>query len=67
MSEPGVIVVGRERKDDGKRRIVNICNDLYGGVCALCSDGTLWRWRWNASGWERLPDIPQDEKQGEVK
>lgn len=33
----------------------------------LCDDGSLWMLRWAVRGWQwdRIPDVPQDEDEGE--
>ncbi len=31
-------------------------------MSALCDDGSLWLWVGTLGGWQRMPDIPQDEQ-----
>lgn len=48
---------------DRKRKVVQISatnmKNEYADIYALCDDGTIFA-SYNKSGWEKLPEIPQD-------
>ena len=53
------------------RKIIQITTDTdatdneFWGITALCDDGTVWQLLDYESGWNRVPDIPQDENPDE--
>ena len=53
------------------RKIIQITTDTdatnndFWGITALCDDGTVWQLPEYESGWNRVPDIPQDENADE--